>query len=251
MKSKYGNVQRSISTVRSNFASSARNPGANSSTRSGATMIPTTVTSARKEASVPAAPSTRSRTSSWVLRTLYSETTGTKACENAPSANRRRMKFGILNATRNASMSTPAPNIREYTMSRASPVIRDRSVKPPTIEVLRRKPLTRGVSKGDGGARAGGASCGADYTQPARRGAVRARDKRLRLTVGGRIARIRGSFEPAPSQSPGSAGVSTRGEYQVRRKARKAGRAAPRPQHGGPLASARLHPQGADGDPGW
>ena len=42
-----------------------------------------------------------------VLRALhlYSAMTGTKACENAPSANRRRRKFGILKATRKASMN--------------------------------------------------------------------------------------------------------------------------------------------------
>ena len=71
------------------------------------------VTTERNHASVPAAPSTSSRTSSCVRWILYSETTGTKACEKAPSANSRRMKFGILNATRKASMSTPAPNMRE------------------------------------------------------------------------------------------------------------------------------------------
>jgi hypothetical protein len=39
--------------------------------------------------------------------------TGTKDCENAPSANRRRRKFGILKATRKASMSVPAPKACE------------------------------------------------------------------------------------------------------------------------------------------
>ena len=71
------------------------------------------VTTDRNQAIVPAAPSTSSRTSSWSRCTLYSETTGTKACEKAPSANSRRMKFGILKATRKASISTPAPNMRE------------------------------------------------------------------------------------------------------------------------------------------
>ncbi len=113
MKSRYGNVQRSISTVRSNLPVSAWNPGANISTNSGAATMPTIVTTAMNQAMVPMAPSTSSRTSSWPRWTLYSETTGTKACENAPSANSRRMKFGILNATRNASIRTPAPNIRE------------------------------------------------------------------------------------------------------------------------------------------
>jgi hypothetical protein len=41
---------------------------------------------------------------------LYSLITGTKACENEPSANSRRRKFGILNATSQASMKALAPN---------------------------------------------------------------------------------------------------------------------------------------------
>ena len=52
---------------------------------------------------VPATPSTSSRTSSCARLTLYSLMTGTKDCENDPSANRRRRKFGILYATRKAS----------------------------------------------------------------------------------------------------------------------------------------------------
>ena len=63
--------------------------------------------------SVPATSPTRARTSSRLLRTLYSDTTGTKACENAPSAVSRRRKFGILKATRNASISVPAPKAFE------------------------------------------------------------------------------------------------------------------------------------------
>ena len=113
MNSRYGKVQRSISTVSANLSGSARKPGANSSTSSGAATTPTIVITDRNQAIVPIAPSISSRTSSCSRWTLYSETTGTNACENAPSANSRRMKLGILNATRNASMSRPAPNIRE------------------------------------------------------------------------------------------------------------------------------------------
>ena len=76
-------------------------------------MTPMMVTTDRNQAIVPMALSISSRTSSCGRWTLYSETTGTKAWENAPSANSRRMKFGILNATRNASISRPAPNMRE------------------------------------------------------------------------------------------------------------------------------------------
>ena len=58
---------------------------------------------------VPATESTSSRASSFERFVLYSLMTGTKACENEPSANRRRRKFGILNATSQASMKALAP----------------------------------------------------------------------------------------------------------------------------------------------
>ena len=61
--------------------------------------------------------------------------TGTNACENAPSAKKRRMRFGILNATVNASMTGPEPNQAENAMSRARPVMRDNSVMKPTTDV--------------------------------------------------------------------------------------------------------------------
>ena len=63
MNSRYGKVQRSISTVSWNLSASARKPGAKSSTSSGAATTPTIVTTVRNQASVPAAPSTSSRTS--------------------------------------------------------------------------------------------------------------------------------------------------------------------------------------------
>ena len=65
----------------------------------------------------------------------YSENTGTKAWEKAPSANRRRMKLGILKATKNASVPPLAPNIRANTISRTSPSMRDRKVIRPTTAV--------------------------------------------------------------------------------------------------------------------
>ena len=46
---------------------------------------------------------------------------GTKAALNAPSANRRRKKFGSLNATKNASATGPAPRIAAIRISRAKP----------------------------------------------------------------------------------------------------------------------------------
>ena len=61
-------------------------------------------------------------------RFLYSARIGTKACENAPSANRRRSRLGILNATKNASVAMPAPNTRAITASRTKPRMRETSV---------------------------------------------------------------------------------------------------------------------------
>jgi hypothetical protein len=48
----------------------------------------------------------------------YSDSTGTKACENAPSANSRRRKFGMRNATKKASAAGPAPKLVAITVSR-------------------------------------------------------------------------------------------------------------------------------------
>src|SRR5688572_19850352 len=72
---------------------------------------------------------------SW--RVLYSDNTGTKACEKAPSANNRRRKLGILKATKNASAAAPSPNIAAKTVSLQRPRIRENNVAPEvTIEDL-------------------------------------------------------------------------------------------------------------------
>src|SRR5688572_9663855 len=63
---------------------------------------------------------------SWRVR--YSDNTGTNACEKAPSANKRRRKFGILKATKNASAAAPSPNIAAKTVSLTRPRIRENNV---------------------------------------------------------------------------------------------------------------------------
>src|SRR6185436_2103551 len=110
MKTMYGNVMRSNSTVNANFPGSAANPGAVTYTIS------------------VAAPSIRSRTSDG-FRFFCSARIGTKACENAPSANRRRSRFGILNATKKASVARLAPNSRAMKKSRAKPSTRETNVR--------------------------------------------------------------------------------------------------------------------------
>ena len=64
-------------------------------TITGAIKTPTSEAIARIPPRVPATESTRSRTSAVSRRFRYSATTGTKACEKAPSAKRRRKRFGI------------------------------------------------------------------------------------------------------------------------------------------------------------
>ena len=105
----YGKVKRSISTVRPKRSSSPWKPGANRKASTGAAMTPISVTTNSSRPKTPETPATSSRTSACDFCTLYSEITGTKAWENAPSAVSLRRKFGILNATRKASMSGPAP----------------------------------------------------------------------------------------------------------------------------------------------
>src|SRR5260221_14774797 len=59
---------------------------------------------------------------------------GTKACENAPSAKRRRRIFGNRNAASNASICSPAPNANALRLSRASPAMRESRVSALTVE---------------------------------------------------------------------------------------------------------------------
>ena len=65
------------------------------------------------------------------------ENSGTKAAEKAPSANRRRKKFGSLKATKKASATAPDPSTADSTMSRTKPATRLSSVKLPTVATAR------------------------------------------------------------------------------------------------------------------
>ena len=80
------------------------------------TPISAAITSARKSA--VATPSTRVFVSCGDWRFLYSASTGTNACENAPSAKRRRSRLGMRKATKKASVAKPAPNARAMKKSR-------------------------------------------------------------------------------------------------------------------------------------
>src|SRR5690348_16767296 len=69
----------------------------------------------------------------------YSARIGTNAWENAPSAKRRRNRFGRRKAASNASICRPAPKTVALSVSRKSPVMRDRSVIPLTVVRVRRR----------------------------------------------------------------------------------------------------------------
>jgi hypothetical protein len=134
-KKMYGNVNRSIRTVTGKRPASSRKPGANTRITIGAAITPISVIANSTSASVPVVRSSKSRVSAGERVARYSEITGTNACENAPSPKNRRSRFGILNATANASITGPAPNHVEKLMSRASPVTRDRNVNAATTPV--------------------------------------------------------------------------------------------------------------------
>jgi hypothetical protein len=67
---------------------------------------------------VVATQSTSVRVFSGDSRLRYSARIGTNACENAPSPNSLRSRFGMRNATKNASVASPAPNARAMKKSR-------------------------------------------------------------------------------------------------------------------------------------
>src|SRR2546425_2302507 len=92
-----------------------------------ATPSAAVTTSARNKA--VETPSISRRVSSGEWRFLCSASTGTKACEKAPSANRRRSRFGMRKATKNASVARPAPKARAMKKSRTYPRMRETSVR--------------------------------------------------------------------------------------------------------------------------
>src|SRR5664279_6524879 len=64
---------------------------------------------------------------------------GTKACEKAPSPNKRRSRFGMRNATLKASSDAPAPKDEAMTMSRSKPVTREARVNREIVDAARSK----------------------------------------------------------------------------------------------------------------
>ena len=129
---KYGKVIRSKSAASTNLCpcgpswyQSKNQPVPNNAATTGDNTTPTSVTIVTKVPSVPATRAMSSRCSSNVLPCLYSVNTGTNACANAPSANSRRKKLGILFAKKNTSAAAPAPMRFAMTTSRAKPNTRE------------------------------------------------------------------------------------------------------------------------------
>ena len=117
-----------MSAVMRSRTGSSLKPGANTNTSTGAPTTPSRLISDITTMKLPPMTATNSRIASIGPRLRYPASTGTNACENAPSANSRRKKFGIRNATKNASAAGVAPKKYDNTMSRTSPEMRDRNV---------------------------------------------------------------------------------------------------------------------------
>src|SRR5436190_1778539 len=125
MKPMYGNMTRVMTT-----ASSKRSrPEAMSHTTTGAATTPTMHVTTRTENSTVATASTSCWVASSPSAARVRASVGTKACENAPSANSRRSRLGMQKATLKASNIAPAPNTEATTTSRSRPVTRDASVQ--------------------------------------------------------------------------------------------------------------------------
>jgi len=110
MNNAYGKVICSISVASSACSLPGAKPGANTRINQGASRIASAVITNRDAVSTPVTRSTSAFTAAWSPLALYSARTGTNAIENEPSADNRRMKLGILNATTNASIAALAPN---------------------------------------------------------------------------------------------------------------------------------------------
>src|SRR5690242_858562 len=90
--------------------------------------MPAMLVSTVAQISTVATWSTRVLVASWPCFVLYSVMIGTKACEKAPSANRRRSRFGRRKAILKASVKFEAPKAVANRLSRNRPVTRDTMV---------------------------------------------------------------------------------------------------------------------------
>ena len=131
MKKRYGNVIFNISDAKRNLPSSLENPGAKIFIIKSENMMPKTVIINSTNIKFPKIYRKNSFNFSGYF-VLYSDKTGTNDWINAPSPNNLRKKFGILKATKKASVLGDAPKILANMTSLINPVILDMNVIPPT-----------------------------------------------------------------------------------------------------------------------
>ena len=137
MKAMYGNIQRVMCTAASMPCAPAGRPLAMAQTSQGASSTPSTETSSSTPASAEATLSINARVGASPCSARVAASTGTKAWLKAPSANRRRKRLGMRNATLKASVRALAPNRAAIINSRTSPVTREAKVKADTTEADR------------------------------------------------------------------------------------------------------------------
>ena len=118
-------------------ASNCTNPEAISHTMIGAPTMPSAHVTRSAQNSTVATASTSERATPSPSLVRVAASSGTKACENAPSANRRRNRLGMRNATLNASIQAPAPNSAACRTWLTRPVTREASVSRETVDAAR------------------------------------------------------------------------------------------------------------------
>ena len=119
---------RSRSEVRRAFSGVSSAPNENSAATWSEPSTPSAVTMSSTPPSVPLVFATNALSSACERFSLTSVNTGTKAVLNEPSANSRRMKFGIRKATQNASVIQLTPNTALIDWSRTRPRMREMKV---------------------------------------------------------------------------------------------------------------------------
>ena len=103
-------------------------------TRTGAAATPTTQVANKAQARMVATALINSCVASSPCWLRVAASKGTKAWEKAPSANKRRKRFGMRNATLKASVAALAPKLAAISCSRNKPVTLETRVSRDTVE---------------------------------------------------------------------------------------------------------------------
>ena len=123
-----------MNTAASNPRGSCFKPLAMAYTRAGAAATPTMQVASKAQVNSVATRSINSLVSSSPCCVLLAASTGTNAWLNAPSANKRRNRLGMRNATLKASVMALAPKVEATSNSRTKPVMRETRVRAETVE---------------------------------------------------------------------------------------------------------------------